>query len=189
MTHRPGERKCAECGEWKHHSRFRSWRDDRLRNSTVSVSFSPLCRDCEQKLRNIKKNVDRPLALIRQRAQDAARRAGATAEFFWTQMNYASLVPMLRAMMTSGSTCQMCGHDFVGERDIQIEHCEPPRNKQDWARLHARNVRFACGSCNRTKSKKPFAHWLDEQEMARISNLADKPKVDIEPSVQFKFEL
>jgi hypothetical protein len=85
-------------------------------------------------------------------------------------MNYRSLVPVLRAMMTEGC-CQSCGHEFVNERDIQIEHLEPPRGEKDWARLHARNLRMSCGSCNRTKGDKPFYQWLDEQEDARVSNL------------------
>lgn len=54
---------------------------------------------------------------------------------------------------------------------MQIEHIEPPRNQHDWARLHARNLRMLCGSCNRTKGHKPYAVWLDEQEGARQSNL------------------
>lgn len=88
-----------------------------------------------------------------------------------TQMNYRALVPLLRAMMTPEGLCLACGHAFVNERDIQIEHIEPPRDDKDWARLHARNLRLCCGSCNRTKGKKSFLEWLDEQEGARLSNL------------------
>lgn len=88
-------------------------------------------------------------------------------------MNYRALVPIMRAMMTPEGLCLNCGHDFVNERDIQIEHLEAPRSKQDWARLHARNLRLLCGSCNRTKSDKPYPVWLDEQESARKSNAAE----------------
>jgi hypothetical protein len=60
---------------------------------------------------------------------------------------------------------------FLNERDVQLEHIEPPRHPQDWARLHARNIRVLCGSCKRTKGRDPFAEWLDDQEGARLSNL------------------
>jgi 5-methylcytosine-specific restriction endonuclease McrA len=181
----------VECREWKHHSRFRSFeRKDRRRNSTVSpiVGFSPKCRDCEQRRRNEKKNADRPLAIIEQRATTAAAKAGVSREFFMTQMNYASLVPVLRALMTSEGLCQGCGHEFVNERDIQIEHMEPPRCPKDWARLHARNLRLGCGSCNRTKGTKPYAQWLDEQESARISNLQNPSEAPLDDLPLFAFK-
>jgi hypothetical protein len=163
---RPCERLCKRCKEWKHHSRFR--------NSTVSkkLYFSPICKDCEQKERNEKKNADRPLAIIRQRTAVAARRAGTSFQFFWEQMNYSALVERFRTELTS--RCLSCGHKYLNERDIQIEHIEPPRDETDWARLHARNIRFLCGSCNRTKSNKQFHDWLDDQEGARLSNLSDR---------------
>jgi HNH endonuclease. len=135
-----------------------------------------VCKDCEQKARNEKKNADRPHAIIEQRARTAATRAGASLEFFWIEMNYQSLVPILRALMTPEGRCQGCGHEFVNERDIQIEHCEPPQHSQDWARLHTRNLRLFCGSCNNTKGKKPFSQWLDEQEECRLSNKQQPPK-------------
>jgi hypothetical protein len=167
---RPCERKCqGPCGEWKHHSRFRSWTVGRKRS--VSHRFCAICRDCEQKARNEKKNADRPRAIIEQRAAAAASKTGTSREFFWMHMNYRSLVPELRGLMTSEGLCKGCGHDFLNERDIQIEHIEPPRFAKDWARLHARNLRLCCGSCNRTKGQKPFSQWLDEQEGARLSNL------------------
>jgi HNH endonuclease len=177
---RPCERLCKGlCGEWKHYSRFRSYRNNPGRKSTVStVSFSPICRDCEQKTRNEKKNTDRPRAIIEQRARSAAAKTGTNFEFFWTDMNYRALVPVLRAMMDEG-LCLGCGHKFQNERDIQIEHLEPPRSEKDWSRFHTRNLRLACGSCNRTKSKKPFAQWLDEQEGARLSNLAPAQRHEI----------
>jgi hypothetical protein len=68
-------------------------------------------------------------------------------------MNYARFVPVMRELMTPESLCQSCGHPFMNERDIQIEHIAPPRFAQDWARLHTRNIRFLCGSCNRTKER------------------------------------
>jgi hypothetical protein len=147
------------------------------------VQFSIECKDCEQKERNEKKNIDRPRAIIEQRARTAASKAGMTFQFFWTQMNYRALVPELRAMMSDEGLCNGCGHKFLNERDIQIEHLEPPRFDKDLARLHARNLRLGCGSCNRTKGKKPYAEWLDEQESARVSNqignhVIEKPTIE-----------
>jgi hypothetical protein len=174
--HRPCERQCLPeseggCGRYKHHSRFRHWKD--CRNSTVStplIRFSLICRDCEQRKRNERKNADRPLAIIKDRASAAATKAGVSFEFFWIEMNYRSLVAPMRAMMTPEALCQGCGHKFVNERDIQIEHCEPPRHPQDWTLLHTRNLRFLCGSCNNTKKRKPFMQWLEEQELCRLSH-------------------
>lgn|SRR5262245_60887563 len=178
---RPCERQCRKCGIWKHYSRFRK--------STVSkkIYFSPTCRDCEQKERNEKKNLDRPKAIIEQRARAAAIRAGASFDFFWIQMNYQALVPLMRAMLSPEALCLCCGHKFENERDIQIEHHNPPRHPQDWALLHTRNLGFACGSCNRTKGAKPNIEWLDEQELARLSNLngiEPKPNADWQEPVQ-----
>jgi len=183
LSNRPRrcERQCKKCHEWKHYSRFRSYRNNPGRKSIVStVSFSPICRDCEQKERNKKKNIDRPKAIIEQRARSAASKAGESFEFFWTQMNYRSLVSEMRAAMSDEGTCPSCGHKFLNERDIQIEHGDPSRFQKDWARLHRRNLRLVCASCNRTKGTKSHADWLDEQEGARLSNLngsnADEPK-------------
>ncbi len=170
-SHRPCERKCAKCGLHKHHSRFGTTTPF---NSTVK-RFDPVCRDCRQKVRNEKKNADRPLSIIKGRAAQAAHKAETSTEFFWTQMNYRGLVPLMRILMSEDGRCLSCGHPFVNERDIQIEHIEPPRHHQDWARLHARNLRLFCGSCNRTKSDKSFVEWLDEQEGARRSNLEPPP--------------
>jgi 5-methylcytosine-specific restriction endonuclease McrA len=88
----------------------------------------------------------------------------------WINMNWSSLVPMLRAMMTAEGRCLSCGHQFDNDRDIQIEHREPPRCGEDWARHHARNLGLLCQPCNTTKGDRSFADWLDEQEDARISN-------------------
>jgi 5-methylcytosine-specific restriction endonuclease McrA len=170
--HRVCERQCRTCGIWKHHSRFRPIPD--FTSKVRTVRFRPDCRDCEQKARNEKRNTDRPLAIIRGRATKAARKAGVSTEFFWEQMNYRALVPQFRATVTDDGLCLSCGHSFLNERDIHIEHIEPPRGQNDWARLHARNLRLFCASCNGTKSNKPFAAWLDEQEGARLSNLKEK---------------
>jgi len=181
---RPCERQCVQCRNWKHHSRFRSQKLDR--HGTVSITtFRARCKACEQKNRNETKNSDRPRSIIEQRARAAASKAGESLEFFWTQMNYQSLVPMLRAMLTPEGLCCGCGHEFLNERDIQIEHCEPPRHAKDWARLHTRNLRLFCASCNGAKTKKPFAEWLDEQEDARLSHL-QHPQHD-DPQMRLAF--
>ena len=85
-------------------------------------------------------------------------------------MNYRALVPVFRAMMTDEARCLCCGHPFDNERDIQIEHNNAPRHRQDFARLHTRNLSIACASCNGAKSKTPYDAWLDQQEEARLSN-------------------
>lgn len=169
---RPCERQCQRCGVWKHHSRFK-FRNRYSPHSTVG-EFDSICRDCQQKERNEVKNADRPLAIVQQRARTVAHKADAAFDFVWVQLNYVALVPQLRALMSDEGRCIGCGHPFVNERDIQIEHCEPPRTNQDWARLHTRNLRLTCASCNRTKADKPFAQWLDEQESARLSNLGQR---------------
>jgi len=169
---RPCERRCKSCKEWKHHSRYHV----KVGNSTIAKYFDSVCRDCRQRERNEKKNADRPLAIIRNRASVAARKAGTTTDFFMVQMNYRALVPLMRALMSEEGLCLGCGHAFVNERDIHIDHIAPPRNPKDWARLHARNLRLTCGSCNGTKSDKKHTDWLDEQEGARISNLVLQSK-------------
>lgn len=107
-------------------------------------------------------NADRALVIVQQLAATAAHNAGVNAEFFMTEMNYRWLVPVMRELMSDGQ-CLSCGHAFLGERDIQIEHIEPPRHKQDWARLHARNLGLFCGVCTTTRRGKPFEQWLREQ--------------------------
>jgi hypothetical protein len=183
VTPRPCERKCQTCGLWKHHSRFRIV--GKTCNSTVS-RFSPCCRDCEQKERNERKNADRPLAIIKSRAATAAHKAGQSTEFFMVQMNYRALIEPLRALMGAHAICQNCGHSFVNERDIQIDHIEPPRHETDWARLHARNLRFCCGSCNTAKGAKPFDLWLQDQEGARLSNL-ESPQALVREQMSLDF--
>lgn len=170
MDARPCERQCQRCRLWKHHSRFKAV--GRTTDQKYD-RFDPVCRDCRQKERNDRKNADRALSIIGDRASSHARKAGVAKVFFMVNMNYVALVAVLRAMMTSEGVCLCCGHPFVNERDIQIEHREPPRHQRDWARLHARNLGLACASCNRTKASKPYALWLDEQEAARLSNELD----------------
>lgn len=168
---RPCERRCPKCNLWKHHSRFRSRKRRRATSIGVAViHFDPICKDCQQIERNERKNEDRPLAIMDGRAGSHARILGVPKSFLWVNMNWSSLVPEMRALMTDEGRCRSCGHPFIGERDIHIEHREPPRAPDDWARQHARNLGIFCQSCNGTKGHKPYAVWLDEQEEARISN-------------------
>jgi hypothetical protein len=189
LSIRPCERYCPKCEQWKHHSRFRSWRDSRGRST--SVQFARLCRDCEQIVKNERQNADRPLALMRRRTNSYARRLGVTSEFLWINMNWRALVPVLRAMMSDEGRCLSCGHAFVNERDVQVEHREPPRGVDDWARQHARNIGLACQSCNGTKGDRPYADWLDEQEAARLANESHRAAVAVAPVkfAQLAFEL
>lgn len=128
------------------------------------------CKDCEQKQRNLKKNKDRALYIIKNRARHHGIKDNLGFDFMWVNMNWQSLVPIFRAMMTDEGLCTNCGHPFLNERDIQIEHREPPRFPKDLARIHARNIGLFCDACNKTKGNKPFSQWLDEQEQARLSN-------------------
>ena len=167
---RPCERQCAKCRQWLHHSRFRSFKVRHGSVSNASIGFKAECRACEQIERNEKKNADRPKAILESRAAAWAAKLAVTKDFMWVNMNWASLLPVLRAMLQPGARCMSCGHPFVNERDVQFEHNEPPRQRDDWARHHARNIRIACQSCNGSHGHKPYAQWLDEQEAARISN-------------------
>jgi hypothetical protein len=178
---RPCERKCRTCGYWKHYSRFQ-----RKAGKRSLSRFSPDCRDCETKARNERKNEDRPLWIIKERARDHATKHGLAFEFMWINMNWRSLVPMARAMMTEEALCTSCGHGFDNERDIQLEHRSPPRYRGDLARVHARNIGLACASCNRGKSDAPYDDWLDQQEEARLSNEADLTRM---PATQLPVQM
>jgi hypothetical protein len=179
---RPCEKQCkGRCGQFKHVSRFRVVK--RIRHSTeTKIYTSPICKACEQIERNEKKNFDRPKAIIEQRARSAATKAGVSFDFMMINMGYRSLIPMLRAMMTSEGECSCCGHSFLNERDIQIEHREPPRFKKDLAREHACNLGLLCASCNRTKGNKPYSQWLDEQQDMRESNWTKSTRIESEQS-------
>jgi hypothetical protein len=113
------------------------------------------------------------LWIIEKRARDHAAQHGLTFDFIWNAMLWKTLVPMYRTMMSAEALCG-CGHLFDNERDIQIDHNEPPRFPGDHARMHARNITLRCASCNKGKSNKPLAQWLDEQEQARLSNEVDR---------------
>lgn len=131
--------------------------------------YRRICKVCEQTNRDQVKRADRALAIIDSRAKTWSGRLGCPKEFLWTNMNWRALVPILRALMSDEGLCLSCGHPFRSDRDIQIEHHEPPRHPQDWARHHARNLVLMCGSCNTGKGALGYSVWLDQEELKRLS--------------------
>lgn len=79
------------------------------------------------------------------------------------EMNYKCVVPLVRGLMSLGATCPGCGRPFDDALDIGVTHIVPPRHRQDWARMHARNTWIGCKSCCRTLWHQPFEVWFDEQ--------------------------
>lgn len=156
---------------------FGEYGEYKVRNSKkakrVPVPITGDTKESEMPNDGFDATFDRALWIIGERARVAAKKAGTTMEFFWTQMNYQSLVAPLNARMQPVGKCH-CGHVFVNERDIRIDYVVPPRHDQDWERLHSRNLFFLCGSCHRAKGSTPYDVWLHEQEAARVSNLESK---------------
>jgi len=131
--------------------------------------YDPECKLCQQTNRVKIKHDDPAKALLIRRADHIARDNGFTRQFVLEDLNYWSKLPELRGMLTHEGLCPNCGHEYDGERDVQLDHREPPRYRGDLARLHARNVAILCGSCNNTKRSMDYADWLDDQEQARLS--------------------
>ena len=149
----------------------------------MSTKFKRLCKSCEQIETHERKNVDRPRWILEKRAASRASELGVSKEYVWQRLTWFALVPYMRAMMTTEGRCLSCGHAFDNERDIHIEHLEPPRADRypDFAREHARNLRFACQNCNCTKGRKSFAEWLDDMEDARVSNEHQRAGIPVAP--------
>jgi len=164
---RNGQLWCSGCDQWLHPSRFRP--SEKGHGSVAR--FHSQCRACEQSNRTDRKNEDRALAIIRSRASNIARRAHVPLEFVMNDLNYRSLVVPLRAVLDhpEDAVCGNCGHGYINERDCQLDHREPPRHDQDFARLHATNVTLVCASCNTSKGNREYSVWLDEQEQTRRS--------------------
>lgn len=165
---RPCERLCSRCKQWLHFSRF-CRRLRKIPDGSI-WDFDHDCKACQQVERNKQKNLDRARSIIENRAATRAREIGVSKPFMLVDMNWNSLVPQMRVLMTDEGRCVSCGHAFRNERDIQIEHREPPRFRGDLARESARNIGFLCQSCNVTKQNKAHSEWLDDQEAARLSN-------------------
>lgn len=181
---RPCERHCPRCEQWKHHSRFRSRKRRSATSIDVAIHFNPICKDCEQIERNERLNADRPLVIMERRTATHARNLGVSFDFLWINMNWRGLVPVLRAMLSPEGRCLDCGHPFLGERDIQIEHREPPRHPQDWARQHTSNLAFGCASCNNGKNNVAFAAYLDEKEARRLANEHHRQQLTTAPALE-----
>jgi 5-methylcytosine-specific restriction endonuclease McrA len=173
------ERICVTCRQPLHYSRFCK-RERKTPDGSI-WQFDPECKACQQIKRNKAKNIDRPLAIIANRAASRAARLGVSRKFMWENMNWRALVPIMRAMMSPEGKCLSCGHVFLNERDIQVEHRESPRSDIDWARHHARNIALDCQSCNGSKRDKVYTDWLDEQEEARLSNDRYKAQRRVDP--------
>jgi HNH endonuclease len=169
---RPCERQCRTCKQSLHFQRF-GHRKRKSPDSTV-WEFDQDCKACQQKIRNERKNEDRARSIIESRCAQWAHRLRVEKSFLLINMNWRGLIPVLRAMMSDEGGCLSCGHPFVNERDIQLDHREPWRHDHDWARHHARNIQLLCGSCNRGKTNKSNSQWLDEMEDARLSNEIQK---------------
>lgn len=161
---RNGQLHCPGCERWLHPSRFRP----KEKGHGTVPRFESKCRACEQSERTDRKNIDRALHLVRQRASVRAQAASVPTEFFMDDLNWVALVPIVQAYL-DGAPCRNCGHPPLNERDVHLEHAEPPRGARDFARHHARNIPVLCGSCNAGKHDKAYADWLDEQEDARLS--------------------
>jgi 5-methylcytosine-specific restriction endonuclease McrA len=100
------------------------------------------------------------------------------------------LVPVYRALTSDlEACCQSCGHQYDNERDSQIEHILPPRNLTDWARQHARNLRFLCTNCNRSKAAKNPDAWLDDEEAARLANEANQTPALFQIAAEVQLQL
>lgn len=163
---RNGQLHCPGCDLWLHSSRFVGRK--RETPSGTGWEYNKRCRACEQSERTDRKNENRALALVRQRASVRAQAAGVPLEFFMDDLNWSALVPLVQAYL-DGAPCRNCGHPALNERDVHLDHAEPPRHVRDFARHHARNIPVLCGSCNGSKRDKPYAAWLDDQEDARRS--------------------
>lgn len=133
--------------------------------------YDPECKLCQQTQRVETKHEDEAKALLLRRVDGIASKHHLKRAFILEDLNYWSLLPQVRAMLSAEGICPNCGHEFDAERDVQLDHREPPRPelRPDLARLHARNVAVLCGSCNNAKGCKRYAMWLDEEEEARLS--------------------
>lgn len=165
---RDGKLQCAgPCGRWLHPNRF--YRRRRQGPNGSIWIYDRECKLCQQTKRVEVKHADPATAILLGRAGHVARTHGLGRTFVLEDLNYWSLLPQLRGMLGPEGLCPNCGHEYDHERDVQLDHREPPRHRGDLARLHARNVAILCGSCNNTKGTMAYADWLDDQESARLS--------------------
>ena len=106
--------------------------------------------------------------LIRQRASAHARVYGCTSTFLLYDLGWFKLEPLLAATLESRH-CLDCGATIERERDVQIEHREPYRDRDDWARHHVRNLTLVCHRCNGGKGGESYAAYLDRRWEAQLA--------------------
>lgn len=110
--------------------------------------------------------------LIRQRVTPRAHHLGVPAGFLLRDLGWELLIPRLALMLEPGALCE-CGREFRQEREVTLDHREPPRHRQDWARHNVANIAIACGPCNYAKGARPFSEWLDLIEERRLGRPAE----------------
>jgi len=108
---------------------------------------------------------------IWQRVEQVAREAEVSADFVLEMLNY-------RWLVNKYPTWDMplnCRHQVQDQDDCDIHFVfiEPPEHKEDWERLHVKNVYLMCGECRRIKGDMSFEDWVDEmwrrdQERAQV---------------------
>ena len=106
---------------------------------------------------------DHARAIIDRRADVRARQLRVTKGFILVDMNWRALIPLMRALLGPDGVCPDCGRGFRNDRDIAIDHLEPPRRYHDWAREHARNISLVCCSCKSRKQRLSLADYLDKR--------------------------
>lgn len=168
---------CRGHGEWHHHGRFQ---DHKAADGSI-CRYDLDCKLFQQTKRVEAKNVDLARATVEGRAKEIVRKANEWAkatgeqkinlEFVMYNLNYRSLIPMVRAYLVWGeeSLCPNCGSPYDSKSTLHFDHREPPRNPRDWARLHARNIGPLDKECNTPKNDMAYAKWLDVEETKRLN--------------------
>lgn len=138
------------------------------------LNYATVCKACEVHDRTEAKGKDPARAKVERAASELVTevnryyKAAGSAEriskdFVMRRLHYEHLVEPMRFAMTSHRCWSSCGEPYKNERDIQLEHREPPRSPIDWERMDARNIDIKCGTCNNMKGDKPYSQWLHEQ--------------------------
>jgi hypothetical protein len=145
------------------------------KTSNGSVArYAPVCQACEIHDRTEAKGQDPARAKVERAAEKVVgevnkfyRTIGSeeriSKDFVMRRLHYNHLIEPMRFALTSNHCWSSCGEPYKNERDIQLEHREPPRSPTDWERMDARNIDVKCGTCNNKKDNMPYAQWLHEQ--------------------------
>lgn len=167
---------CVGCEAWHHHSRFK--RRQRKTPHGYVWEYDGECKLYQQTKRVEQKNADPARAIVEKRASEIVRKANKvpgepkiTLEFVMADLNYQSLVPMVRAFQAwpAECFCPNCGSPYNQMSTFHYDHREPPRDPRDWARLHARNIGPLDRECNCSKGDMAYGEWLDLEEDKRLS--------------------